>query len=251
MLRKHAGTEYYCVLDSHGRSISPPCCSITIQVAVSAWHGIFWLCGSDMSFVQGCEVIRMYETILGRDGFRKGMDLYFKRHDGCAVTCDDFLAAMSDANDADLSALSRWYGQAGTPQLTVSTKYDASAQTYTITTQQSTPPTNGQPDKVPVLIPIGLGLLGPDGAELPFTVHEGKFARHGDDKSAVLLADEASNTFVLSGVTAQPVPSLLRNFSAPVTMTIDGQTDEDLTFLMAHDTDAFNKCAPPCALPYM
>lgn len=192
-------------------------------------------------YEKGCEVIRMYETILGRDGFRKGMDLYFKRHDGCAVTCDDFLAAMSDANDADLSALSRWYGQAGTPQLTVSTKYDASAQTYTITTQQSTPPTNGQPDKVPVLIPIGLGLLGPDGAELPFTVHEGKFARHGDDKSAVLLADEASNTFVLSGVTAQPVPSLLRNFSAPVTMTIDGQTDEDLTFLMAHDTDAFNK----------
>lgn len=184
----------------------------------------------------------MYETILGRDGFRKGMDLYFKRHDGCAVTCDDFLAAMADATGADLSCLSRWYSQAGTPHLTVTTKYDASAQTYTITTSQATAPTKGQPAKVPVLIPIGLGLLGPDGTELPFTVQEGKFARHGTDKSAVLLADEETNTFVLSGVSAQPVPSLLRNFSAPVTMVVVGQTDDDLTFLMAHDTDAFNKC---------
>eukprot|EP00892_Ulva_mutabilis_P003378 jgi/Ulvmu1/1411/UM011_0140.1 len=192
-------------------------------------------------YEKGCEVIRMYETILGRDGFRKGMDLYFKRHDGCAVTCDDFLAAMADANNADLSALSRWYGQAGTPQLSVSTVYDASAQTYTITARQVTPPTKGQPDKVPLLIPIGVGLLGPDGSELPFTVKHGKFARHGDDKGAVLLADEETSTFVLSGVSAQPVPSLLRNFSAPVTMIIDGQTDEDLTFIMANDTDAFNK----------
>lgn len=191
----------------------------------------------------------MYETILGRDGFRKGMDLYFKRHDGCAVTCDDFLDAMASANNADLSALSRWYSQAGTPQLTVMTGYDASAQTCTITTRQVTPPTKGQPDKVPVLIPICIGLLGPDGAELPFTVQEGKFARHGDDKSAVLLADEETNTFVLSGVSAQPVPSLLRNFSAPVTMTVEGQTDKDLTFLMAHDTDAFNKCEPQTVHP--
>lgn len=186
----------------------------------------------------------MYETILGRDGFRKGMDLYFERHDGCAVTCDDFLAAMADANDADLSALGRWYGQAGTPELSVATSYDAAAQTYTITTRQVTPPTKGQTEKVAVLIPIGVGLLGPDGAELSFTVQQGKFARHEGDKSAVLLADEEANTFVLSDVSEEPVPSLLRNFSAPVRMVVEGQTDEDLSFLMSHDTDPFNQYDP-------
>jgi aminopeptidase N len=245
--------------------------------------------------MQGAEVIRMYETILGRDGFRKGMDLYFQRHDGCAVTCDDFLLAMADANQADLSALSRWcapqphlhapavllslshargfgacvhvrfpciyfqaalglctlvaqggacrYGQAGTPELTVSTSYDAAAKTFTITTRQRTPPTPEQPDKIPVLIPIKVGLLGPDGAEMPFTVTTGQFARHEGNTSAVLMADAEHNMFVLSGVEAKPVPSLLRDFSAPVKMTVEDQSEDELVFMMANDTDAFNRCA--------
>lgn len=96
----------------------------------------------------------------------KGMDLYFERHDGQAVTCDDFLAAMADANDEDLSALGRWYAQAGTPKLSVQTVYDAAAQTYSLTFTQSTPPTTGQPNKQAVLIPVSMGLLGPDGKEM-------------------------------------------------------------------------------------
>jgi aminopeptidase N len=137
----------------------------------------------------------------------------------------------------------RRYGQAGTPKVTISTEYDAAAKTYTITASQVTEPTRDQSEKVPVLIPIKVGLLGPDGAEMSFTVTEGKFARHGDDKSAVLLADAETNTFVLSGVDAKPVPSLLRDFSAPVRLDVVGQTEEDLTFIMAHDTDAFNRYA--------
>ena len=135
------------------------------------------------------------------------------------------------------------YGQAGTPNLTISTEYNAAAKTYKVTTKQVTAPTKDQADKVPVLIPISVGLLGPDGLEMTFTVSDGKFARHGDDKSAVLLADSATNEFVLSGVDAKPVSSLLRNFSAPVRLEVVGQTDDDITFIMAHDTDAFNRCA--------
>lgn len=190
-------------------------------------------------YEKGCEVIRMYETILGRDGFRKGMDLYFSRHDGQAVTCDDFLAAMADANGEDLSGLGRWYGQAGTPAITVATSYDPAAKTCTVTVKQATPPTKDQPDKVPVLIPITVGLLGPDGAELDFTVTSGRAKTRG--KSAVLLAENATDTFVLSGVSAKPTPSLLRDFSAPVNMTVEGQTEADLVFLLAHDTDPVNR----------
>jgi aminopeptidase N len=117
---------------------------------------------------KGAEVVRLYETVLGKAGFRKGMDLYFQRHDGSAVTCDDFLAAMSDANGKrDLSALGRWYSQAGTPELTIKTAYDAAAQTLTLTASQVTPPTAGQPTKQPVLIPIRTAVLGDDGQLLP------------------------------------------------------------------------------------
>lgn len=112
----------------------------------------------------------MYDTILGVDGFRKGMDLYFKRHDGSAVTCDDFLAAMADANGKDLGSLAKWYSQAGTPKLTVSTSYDDRAKTFTLTAKQSTPPTPGQPDKIPVLIPISVGLLDKNGNDMPVQV---------------------------------------------------------------------------------
>mmetsp|Transcript_7416 Transcript_7416/g.21902 ORF Transcript_7416/g.21902 Transcript_7416/m.21902 type:complete len:899 (-) Transcript_7416:562-3258(-) len=187
-------------------------------------------------YEKGAEVVRIYETLLGKDGFRKGMDLYFDRHDGEAVTCDDFLAAMADANGEDLSLMSKWYEQAGTPVLTVSPSYDEGAQTLTLAVKQALPPTPGQPTKEPVLIPLTMALLGPDGEELPLRLQ-------GKDlgTSTVLRIDEAEKTFVFEGVASKPVPSLLRNFSAPVKMTVEGQTDEDLTFLLAHDSDLFNR----------
>jgi aminopeptidase N len=189
-------------------------------------------------YEKGAEVVRIYRTLLGKDGFRKGMDLYFQRHDGSAVTCDDFLAAMADANGEDLSMMSRWYEQAGTPALTVSPSYNESAQTFTLDVKQSLPPTPGQPSKQPVLIPLAVALLGPDGKELPLRLQGGE---QDLGTSTVLRVDAAEKRFVFEGVTAQPVPSLLRNFSAPVKMEVIGQTDEDLTFLLAHDTDLFSR----------
>eukprot|EP00775_Hariotina_reticulata_P008908 gene8909-9085_t len=188
-------------------------------------------------YEKGAEIIRLYHTLLGPEGFRKGMDLYFKRHDGQAVTCDDFLAAMADANGEDLSGIGLWYSQAGTPTLKASTSYDAAKQTYTIKTTQVTPPTNGQPDKTPVLIPLKVGLLGPDGADLPLHL-EGK----GDvGTSTVLRCDAASNSFTFTDVPVEPVPSLLRGFSAPVKLEVEGQTDEQLQLMFAHDSDSFNR----------
>lgn len=188
-------------------------------------------------YEKGSEIIRLYHTLLGPEGFRKGMDLYFKRHDGQAVTCDDFLAAMADANGEDLSGIGKWYSQAGTPTLTVSTSYDAAKKTFTINTRQVTPPTNGQPDKVPVLIPLKVGLLGPDGQDLPLHL-EGK----GDvGTSTVLRCDDATNSFTFTDVQVEPVPSLLRGFSAPVKLVVEGQSDEHLKLMFAHDSDAFNR----------
>ncbi|KAI8468066.1 MAG: hypothetical protein J3K34DRAFT_523265 [Monoraphidium minutum] len=190
-------------------------------------------------YEKGAEIIRLYHTLLGAEGFRRGTDLYFKRHDGQAVTCDDFLAAMSDANGGvDLSGISRWYGQAGTPQLTVSTSYDAAAKTFTINTRQATPPTPGQPNKVPVMIPLKVGLLGPDGKDLPLKL-QGSAEQLGT--TTVLRVDAETNTFVFEGVPSEPVPSLLRDFSAPVKMVVEGQSDEQLVFLFANDSDEFNR----------
>ncbi len=193
-------------------------------------------------YEKGSEVIRMYETLLGRDGFRKGMDLYFKRHDGCAVTCDDFLAAMADANNADLSALARWYGQAGTPMLTVRTLYDEAAGTFTLKCAQQTPPTPGQADKQPVMIPLAVGLLGANGRDLPLTLTQGDGKLSADGTTAVLRMSTAEATFVFGGLKGgRPVPSLLRGFSAPVKLVADDVTEADLLFLLAHDSDAFNR----------
>eukprot|EP00803_Ostreobium_quekettii_P009982 evm.model.scf_576.6 EVM.evm.TU.scf_576.6 scf_576:45484-53102(+) len=189
-------------------------------------------------YEKGAEVIRLYQTVLGRDGFRKGMDLYFQRHDGQAVTCDDFLAAMADANGKDLSSLGRWYAQAGTPQLTVSVTYDAASKEVTVKAKQLTPPTPGQDLKAPVLIPIAIGLLGPDGKDLPLKM-KGTTADLGT--TAVLEFDKAEDTFVFTDVLDRPVPSILRDFSAPVKLTVEGQTDEDLTFLFGKDSDPFNR----------
>ncbi|WP_207458334.1 aminopeptidase N [Azospirillum sp. SYSU D00513] len=186
---------------------------------------------------KGAEVIRMYHTLLGAEGFRKGMDLYFERHDGQAVTTDDFLAAMSDATGVDLSHFKLWYKQAGTPELDASGVYDEGARTYRLTIRQTVPPTPGQPDKQPMLIPVAMGLLGPDGADLPLRL-KGEATAVGT--SRVLQLARAEEVFEFVDVPARPVPSLLRGFSAPVKLKAD-LSEADLTFLMAHDSDAFNR----------
>lgn len=183
---------------------------------------------------KGAEVVRMYETLLGKDGFRKGMDLYFQRHDGQAVTCDDFRAAMADANDADLDQFKLWYSQAGTPTLTANWRYDAKAQALYLTLEQSLPNTPGQTNKSSMVMPVVTGLLGQSGAPLSF----GYDGKTGEEHTLILT--NASQTFTLSGVSEAPVPSLLRGFSAPVKLQTALSGDEK-AFLAAHDPDPFNR----------
>ncbi|MDG4597949.1 MAG: aminopeptidase N [Candidatus Contendobacter sp.] len=186
---------------------------------------------------KGAEVIRMMQTLLGRDGFRRGMDLYFQRHDGQAVTCDDFVAAMADANGADFNQFKRWYHQAGTPELTVSDDYDPSARCYTLTIRQSCPPTPGQPRKEPFHIPLALGLLGAEGHDLPLRL-DGESGPGGTTR--VLELREPEHTFHFIEVPTRPVPSLLRGFSAPIKIN-NAESDADLRFRLAHDRDDFNR----------
>jgi aminopeptidase N len=193
-------------------------------------------------YEKGSEVVRMYQTLLGRDGFRKGMDLYFERHDGQAVTCDDFRAAMADAGGRDLTQFELWYSQAGTPRVKVETRYDEVAQSYMITLTQSCPPTPGQPTKLPFHIPVAVGLLDSGGRDMPLVLDS---VEGGDEIGAapttmVLELTEQSQTFHFRNVREQPVPSVLRNFSAPVILDIE-YTDAELAFLMANDSDAFNR----------
>ena len=184
-------------------------------------------------YEKGAEVVRLYQTLLGREGFRKGMDLYFQRHDGQAVTTEDFLAAMADANDTDLSQLQRWYDQAGTPEVRVSMDYVAETQTCSLTFRQSCAPTPETAEKQPYLIPVQLGLLGQDGQELPLLLD-------GVVQEGALRLTEAEQTFHFEQVPERPVPSLLRGFSAPVRLHYD-YSEAELIFLMKHDSDAFNR----------
>ncbi len=186
---------------------------------------------------KGAEVIRMMRTLLGAEGFRKGMDLYFQRHDGQAVTCDDFVTAMQDANGVDLSRLALWYRQAGTPVVEASGVYNGIERSYRLTIRQTTPPTPGQPTKQPMHIPLVVGLLGADGKDLPLTLR-GEAQAPG--VSRVLHVTDSEQVFDFIDVPDRPTPSLLRGFSAPVVLKTD-LSDEDLTFLMAHDSDAFNR----------
>jgi aminopeptidase N len=189
-------------------------------------------------YEKGAEVVRMIHTLLGAAGFRSGMDLYFQRFDGQAVTTDDFVQAMQDASGVDLSQFRRWYDQAGTPVLDVSGEYSATDRRYTLTVRQSCPPTPGQPDKQPLDIPLAVGLIGPDGQELD-VVLEGDGAG-APNKTRVLAVKRSEERFVFMHVAAQPVPSLLRGFSAPVILRFPYAEDE-LTQLLAHDTDPFNR----------
>ncbi len=193
-------------------------------------------------YEKGAEVVRMMHTLVGRDGFAAGMKLYFERHDGQAVTCDDFAQAIADANPGSelarlLPQFKRWYAQAGTPRVRASGSYDAAARTYTLTLAQSIAPTPGQTVKEPMVIPVALGLLGADGRPLPLQL-EGEADAGAPDRTVVLTEPSHSYTFV--NVDAEPVPSLLRGFSAPVLLDIDA-TDAQLLTLLAHDTDPFNR----------
>ena len=188
-------------------------------------------------YEKGSEVLRMIHTLLGPELFRKGSDLYFERHDGQAVTCDDFVRAMEDASSIDLTQFKRWYTQAGTPRLQVSEAYDASAQAYSLTFRQSCPATPGQSEKLPFVIPLALGLLDAQGNELPLRL-QGEATASGTGR--VLSITEAEQTFTFEGIAEQPLPSLLRGFSAPVKLSFPYSRDQ-LMFLMQHDSDGFNR----------
>ena len=188
-------------------------------------------------YEKGSEVVRMIHTLLGAEGFRKGSDLYFERHDGQAVTCDDFIKAMEDANGADLSQFKRWYSQAGTPRLAVSEHYDAQQHTYSLTFAQSCPATPDKVEKLPFVIPVELGLLDARGGEIALQL-AGETVASGT--SRVLSVTQAEQTFTFVGVNEKPLPSLLRGFSAPVKLSFDYSRDQ-LMFLMQHDSDGFNR----------
>ena len=181
-------------------------------------------------YEKGAEVVRMYHTLLGEEGFQKGMKLYFQRHDGQAVTCDDFRAAMADANGINLDQFALWYSQAGTPVLEAEGYLKNNI--FELTIKQTVPPTPDMADKQPMMIPVKVGLLNRNGEAVAFD-YQGKRATE-----AVLLLTEAEQTFPLEGVTEAVVPSLLRGFSAPVHLNYP-YSDDDLLLLLAHDSDAF------------
>ncbi len=187
---------------------------------------------------KGAEVVRMMHNLLGREGFRRGMDLYFERHDGQAVTCDDFVVSMEHANGADLEQFRRWYAQSGTPVLAVLADWNASERTYTLTVSQSCPPTPGQQEKKPFHIPLAVGLIGPEGKDYPLWLRGEVDA--GGASTRVLEVRNAVETFQFVGLPARPVPSLLRGFSAPVKVEYEARDDE-LAFQLAHDSDDFNR----------
>ncbi|MEB0042808.1 MULTISPECIES: aminopeptidase N [unclassified Pseudomonas] len=188
-------------------------------------------------YEKGSEVVRMIQTLVGAEGFRKGSDLYFERHDGQAVTCDDFIAAMEDANGVDLTQFKRWYSQAGTPRLVVSESYDSAASTYSLTFRQSCPQTPDKQEKLPFVIPVALGLLDAAGNELPLRLSDEAAA---GSTTRVISVTEAEQTFTFVDIAEQPLPSLLRGFSAPVKMSFPYNRDQ-LMFLMQHDSDGFNR----------
>jgi aminopeptidase N len=182
-------------------------------------------------YQKGAEVVRMIHTLTGRHAFRLGMDLYFARHDGQAVTCDDFVAAMSDASGVDLGQFMRWYEQAGTPHVCATGRYDAVNKRYILNLSQSMP---GHLDTPPFHIPVSIGLIGPNGEDLPLRLA-------GEGASGGLLSlRRATQEYIFEDIAQDPVPSLLRNFSAPVVLDF-AYSDAELAHLLAHDGDSFNR----------
>tara|TARA_R110002124_G_scaffold9586_10_gene49267 strand:- start:16117 stop:18759 length:2643 start_codon:yes stop_codon:yes gene_type:complete len=186
-------------------------------------------------YEKGAEIVRMLATLLGEAGFRKGMDLYFERHDGQATTIEAFLAVFAEANDTDLEQFKTWYLQAGTPRLSVSDSYDAASQTYTLKLRQETLPTPSQPTKAALVLPIKFGLLGPNGSDMAWTGVSG-----GTVRDEMIVLDSAEAEIVFTGIANRPVPSLLRGFSAPVNMDTP-LSQADQLFLAQHDSDPFNR----------
>ncbi|PKU21376.1 aminopeptidase N [Telmatospirillum siberiense] len=186
-------------------------------------------------YEKGAEVVRMIHTLLGPDKFRKGMDLYFARHDNQAVTIEDFVSAMQDAGGVDLSRFKRWYSQAGTPEVTVSERYHPESRRYEMTFRQQTAPSPGQPVKDPFVLPIAIGLLSPEGREMPIRL-DGEEAE-GRPGTRVLTMTGMEQTFRFIDVAEPPTPSLFRGFSAPV--KVKGVPLDRLKFLAAHDGDPF------------
>ncbi len=191
-------------------------------------------------YEKGAELVRMIANLLGKEDFRKGSDLYFDRHDGQAVTTDDFVKAMEDASGRDLGQFRRWYSQAGTPVLNVSGDYDADAQTFTLNVTQSCPPTPESETKEPFHIPLAMGLLGEAGELALHLRGDDAPGETEDNTHRVLEVTAASQSFVFENVHERPVPSLLRGLSAPVKLHY-GYSREDLTLLMRADSDGFSR----------
>ncbi|WP_024372682.1 aminopeptidase N [Vibrio natriegens] len=182
-------------------------------------------------YEKGSEVIRMYHTLLGEEGFQKGMKLYFERHDGTAATCEDFVSAMEDATGVDLQQFRLWYSQSGTPTLRVNSEYNADAKTYALTVEQFTEATHDQAEKQALHIPFDIELYDDKGQVIPLIIN-------GESVHNVLDIKQDKQTFVFENVDVKPVPSLLREFSAPVKLEY-GYSDEELIFLMKHATNDF------------
>ena len=190
-------------------------------------------------YEKGAEVIRMMHHLVGDEGYRRGTDLYFDRHDGQAVTTEDFVKAIEDANQIDLTQFSRWYSQSGTPVLNVEDEYNPESQRYTLTVEQSCPATPGQAEKKSFHIPLVIGLLDQKGNDLPLSLQNGSPEQAGKT-SCTLEVTDSRQQFIFDGVSARPIPSLLRGFSAPVRLEYD-YGSADLEFLAQHDNDGFNR----------
>mgnify|MGYP000633049647 FL=1 len=188
-------------------------------------------------YEKGAEVIRMLQTLLGKDGFKRGLDLYIREHDGSCATCEDFLNAMAEANMRNLNQFKRWYSQAGTPHVRVRTHWDAQSATYAVTLTQFCPPSPGQDKKEPFFIPFDIALFNSKGTPIALQLQEETTAK---GTSRVLDLTDEEHTWVFVGVKEQPIPSLARNFSAPIIVDYN-YTPEELVFLSQCDNDAFNR----------
>jgi aminopeptidase N len=186
-------------------------------------------------YEKGAEVVRMIQTLLGRAKFREGMDLYFARHDGQAATVEQFVQCFADVSGRDMTQFMLWYAQAGTPEVTVSSRYDARDKILRLDVKQLVPPTPGQPVKQPMVIPLVTGLVGPDGRDMPLVRDDGKTVEGG-----VLVVEKLAESYTFTGIGARPVLSLNRGFSAPIKV-VDELSADDLRFLAAHDPDSFNR----------
>ena len=186
-------------------------------------------------YEKGAEVVRMVQTLIGKEKFRAGMDLYFERHDGEAATIEQFIQCFANVSGIDFAQFMRWYSQAGTPQVTINGRYNEADHSYTLECRQVVPPTPGQPVKEPMVIPLAFGLVGKDGGDLPLRLRGG-----GNIERNVLVLSEPVTTFEFIDIAERPVPSVNRGFSAPVRLDVDVNSD-DLAFLAAKDGDPFNR----------